>query len=255
MWRDAHAEAARARAAHEDVSRRSVADAGRARKAAKKRGDSTAIERIDQQEQERNRSDQRQLRRVEAHEGCRDMLHRLLLHPEMQKVWETLERKGFYQGSITHSYMFAAAARRAWMGPQREETWPRAQREQWALEVETLSTKLAGLLEQTDADDNILMRNGVHCVGGMSGLLRSLGGGAGDHLAPALLSRPGDVLAKRAYFVRSLAEWFRASLHGPRVDAIRRTWKALSGEEISERKVLELIEGSTHPDTKTHRKA
>jgi hypothetical protein len=225
--------------------------------------------------------------RAEEEIYCRraaTLLQRLLTDERMRPVWEVLTKAGTYRRDISHSSIFAIVALRAWMGPFGEELWTPADREQWLRDVADLTEKLASKLEHTGAEDFLWRRylSAKHSwdirqavaagwrgeetpperryefqwhPGNVSAFLRSLGESAEKCLAPARLDRPRDPYARRAYFVRSMAEWCRKGLDGSRVDLITPTAAvALADDSIAERQVYRLIEEKRDSDATSKKK-
>ncbi len=261
MWERHKREVERLQAALDESSEQDAKGFALAKEAAAKGGRVAppgmllaTLDQINEHERRAAERSKQSAARLTTEIGVRDLLWRLLTRTEMQPVWTALAKRGDYEGNITHSYMFAVVARRAWMGPREEEAWTPTVRRQWLTDVASLAEKLAGKVERTGAED-FLWRSGIEGQPWTSDLLRELGRSAGRFLAPARLSRPRDPLARRAYFVRIMAKWCRAELGGPCVNLITPTAiVALSDDKLTDRQVYRLIEEEQSIDTKRPKK-
>jgi hypothetical protein len=199
----------------------------------------------------------------------RDLIERMLTRDDMRAVWAAMAKVKPI-GSVSHSVIFTACVVRAWSGPRGEEKWTPAERTKWIKDVADLADALAGKLCDTGADEMLWkqyhseklswdMRQFAAAAlageippnhkrefnwmpGQVSELLRNVGRQAKFFLAPAKLGKPGDALARRAYFVRYLSGYCREYMGGPRLALVTATAAiALEDETITQRQVARLV--------------
>ena len=208
---------------------------------------------------------------IERESGVRDLIYRLLTHADMEAVWSVLA-KAEVKGSLSQKSIFKACVIAAWYGPHDEEKWTPTERARWIKGIERDANALANKLSGTGLDDYLWeqyesqkfswdIRQSAAAglageagpdrkhefqwrAGSVSELLREMAGRAKYFLKPAVLEKPGDAMARRAYFVRGLTRYCREHLGGPRLALVTVTTAvALEDESISERQVARLIQG------------
>ena len=155
--------------------------------------------------------------------ACPDMLHRLLTHDDMRRVWERLRLSPKRYAVL----IFAAAAGSGFCGPRGEARLTPKQHKEHFAKVRQLSAELSEILRGTDLDYQLVVRSDLinNDVGRLywsrfSEILDNVDSVARHFATASAGKRTHGEHARRAYFVRYLTGFFREYLGGPRRELV-----------------------------------